>query len=99
MTLQKCADCGSVVSSRAASCPNCGCPVGIPAEAEASASLVDRRGAWCPNCRNRDSYKKTSGIGCAFAVFIVISMGLALIMLPFLPKTWHCRICGNEWRA
>lgn len=60
---------------------------------------IDRSGAWCPNCHNRDSRKKTSGLGCVFWVFVLVSMGLALIMIPFLPRTWHCNICGNQWRA
>ena len=62
-------------------------------------AVVDIQGAWCPHCRSRNSVKRTSGFGCAFWVFVLVSMGLALIMIPFLPKTWHCFTCGNEWRA
>ena len=63
------------------------------------AQQIGKTGAWCPNCHNRDSFKTTSGRGCAFWIFVFISMGLALVMIPFLPKTWHCRVFKNEWKA
>jgi len=64
-----------------------------------AAAIVDETGAWCPNCKNRKSFKTTAGTGCVFWVFVIVSMGLALIMIPFLPKTWHCQVCGHQWRA
>jgi len=60
---------------------------------------LDQVGVWCPNCQNRSSYKTTEGMGWAVFVIAIISCGLGLIMIPFLPKTWHCTICGNQWRA
>ena len=71
----------------------------ISATKVGTANSAVKNGAWCPNCRSRDTYKTTSGVGCFFVVLILISFGLALIMIPFLPKTCHCRACGNEWRA
>ena len=65
----------------------------------ATATRLDQIGAWCPNCKNRSSYKTTEGTGWAVVVIVLISCGLGLIMIPFLPKTWHCTICGNQWRA
>jgi hypothetical protein len=60
---------------------------------------VNVQGAWCPHCKNRNSVKHTSGLGCVFWIFVLVSIGLALIMIPFLPKSWRCIVCGNEWRA
>lgn len=113
MPLIPCPDCGTEVSDRAPVCPKCGRPIAPPvmppsptpfASAAtvaqvASTPTVNKSGAFCPNCKGRDSYKTTGGTGCVFWVFVIISMGLALIMIPFLPKTWHCRVCGNQWRA
>jgi hypothetical protein len=64
-----------------------------------AAMPVDQSGAWCPNCRNRNSYKTTEGVGWAIFIIVIISCGLGLLMIPFLPKTWHCTICGHQWRA
>jgi hypothetical protein len=60
---------------------------------------IDVQGAWCPHCQNRNSVKHTSGFGCVFWIVVLVSLGLGLIMIPFLPKTWRCLVCGNEWRA
>lgn len=60
---------------------------------------IDWYGVWCPNCRNRCSVMKSRGNGFIFGVFILVSIGLALILLPFLPREWHCLSCQNRWRA
>jgi uncharacterized membrane protein YvbJ len=91
-----CADCGNSISDSAPQCPHCGRPI---ATAQSAPTKLDKTGAWCPNCHNRDSYKSTSGVGCVFWIFVLVSMGLALLMIPFLPKTWRCRVCKHEWRA
>lgn len=59
----------------------------------------DAYGAWCPNCRNRCSQKASSGGGCLFFCFIFVSMGFALLLVPFLPKEWKCNQCQHRWRA
>ena len=61
-------------------------------------AVVDFRGAWCPHCGNRDSVKRTHGVGCVVMVFLFISI-IGILALPFLPKEWHCNVCGNAWRA
>ena len=62
-------------------------------------TVIDKRGAWCPHCGNRDSVKKIKGLGIIFWVFALVSMGLALLALPFLPREWRCHVCKNRWRA
>lgn len=79
-------------------------PASIPNQAGVASparwpSGINRSGTWCPICGNRDSHKTTSGLGCVFWIFVLVSMGIALIMIPFLPRTWHCHVCGNAWRA
>jgi hypothetical protein len=31
-------------------------------------------------------------------VFMFVSLGLGLIMYPFLPVEYHCRKCGASWK-
>lgn len=52
----------------------------------------------CPNCKGTftTSDKK---IGCAIMVIIFISLGLGLIMIPFLPNHCECELCGFKWKA
>ena len=69
-------------------------------------SLNPKRKPWvfnkgkytCPKC----SFKYTEcsrDIGCAIAIVIFISLGLGLIMIPFLPHKCECRACGNKWKS
>lgn len=51
----------------------------------------------CPNCGSSD-IKKSKHIGCALWVIIFISIGLGLIMIPFLPYKYKCKKCGTEWK-
>jgi hypothetical protein len=74
-------------------------PGAAPSPAGADKPVINVVGAWCPNCKNRDSFKETRGLGWVFVVLAIVSCGLGLIMIPFLPKTWHCRVCGHQWRA
>lgn len=60
---------------------------------------IDKQGTWCPHCNNRDSTKKIRGMGCIFWVIVLFSIGLGLLAIPFLPREWHCHVCGNVWRA
>ena len=52
----------------------------------------------CPNCKGRYTMW-TRDIGCAVMIIIFISFGLGLIMIPFLPKHYRCKICGYKWTA
>ena len=52
----------------------------------------------CPNCGSkRVSCRKKWG--CVFWIFVLISMGLALIMIPFMPSYCKCIDCGAEWKS
>lgn len=52
MALIACPDCGKQVSSRAAACPNCGCP--LDDEVLKSVSSNDDKGLKCPRCGSRE---------------------------------------------
>jgi rubredoxin len=58
---------------------------------------IDRSGSWCPHCGNRNSFRKTDGVGCLIMGILFISV-LGILFIPFLPKSWHCRSCGNVWK-
>jgi DNA-directed RNA polymerase subunit RPC12/RpoP len=83
-----CPDCGSTVSRRAAACPKCGAPL---------QSKIDREGLPCPRCGNRNSWKY--GVGCGVWILALFTFGLAFFALLFMPRRWHCEVCGNEWRV
>lgn len=52
----------------------------------------------CPACHSRftDCHR---AIGCAVMVIIFISLGLGLIMIPFLPHECVCKACGHVWKT
>jgi len=52
----------------------------------------------CPKCHSREITCKRN-IGCAVIIIIFISLGLGLIMIPFLPKHCECKKCGLKWKA
>ena len=52
----------------------------------------------CPNCRSKYT-KCERAIGCAVLIIIFISLGLGLIMVPFLPSHCECELCGYKWKA
>lgn len=56
-------------------------------------SIINR----CPECKGTDIHKHKD-YGCAFIVFLFISMGLGVIMIPFLPTKYRCSSCGTEWK-
>lgn len=52
----------------------------------------------CPNCRS-DRVVARREAGCLFVIFFFISMGLAIILWPFLPLYATCSACGAKWKA
>ena len=52
----------------------------------------------CPNCKSTNT-TSTKAIGCAVLIIIFISLGLGLIMIPFLPYDCRCNDCGYNWRT
>ena len=57
---------------------------------------VNRGGKTCPRCEVTNSYSKRSG-ELLTIVLAVLTCGIALLIVPLLPKTWHCRHCGCVW--
>jgi hypothetical protein len=67
--------------------------------AESSKVSLRREGkVSCPNC-NFTYTKCSKDIGCAILIIIFISLGIGLIIIPFLPLECHCPACGHKWRA
>lgn len=52
----------------------------------------------CPSCKAKftNCQKK---IGCAVLIIIFVSLGLGLIMIPFLPYHCECQVCGHRWKS
>ena len=92
--LVSCEDCGKDVSKNASSCPNCGNPINTSTK---KSQNKNKEGNWCPQCGDRDSYKTTEGGGCLITGILFISI-IGILFIPFLPKSWRCRSCGNIWK-
>jgi len=52
----------------------------------------------CPKCGFRYTLCSRE-IGCAITIIICISLGLGLIMIPFLPHHCECKACGHAWKS
>jgi hypothetical protein len=52
----------------------------------------------CPNCHSNNTSCKRH-IGCAVLIIIFISLGLGLLMIPFLPHHCTCAKCGFKWKT
>ncbi len=59
---------------------------------------IPASGYSCPNCKSPYTNSKTA-MGCVIMIIICVSLGLGLIMIPFLPKDCDCEFCGHKWRA
>ena len=52
----------------------------------------------CPKCGS-DHTECEKHIGCAVIIIIFISLGLGLIMIPFLPYDCECHRCSHKWKT
>lgn len=100
--LIECSDCGKKISKKASMCPGCGNPNGNQSTETTTKSKVKSKkknitGNWCPKCGNRNSVKSSNGGGCLILGILFISI-IGILLIPFLPKTWKCKSCGNEWK-
>lgn len=52
----------------------------------------------CPECGSGDVTCRRH-YGCVYVLFTCVSMGLALFLIPLLPKYCTCKACGLKWKA
>lgn len=52
----------------------------------------------CPKCGSGNTDCKRA-IGCLVMILIFVSLGIGLIMIPFLPYHCECRKCGHKWKT
>ena len=52
----------------------------------------------CPRCHCQYTTQKRA-INCVVLVLIFVSLGIGLIMIPFLPFECRCLACGHKWRS
>jgi len=52
----------------------------------------------CPRCGSKYTHKDRK-IGCAILIMIFVSLGIGLIMIPFLPYHCHCYMCDYNWKT
>lgn len=72
MALINCPECGKEISDKAASCPNCGCPIEKTANVQESVEYYQ-------GSTKRESTSKKGGCGKAILIFLAIIGGLLLI--------------------
>jgi len=53
---------------------------------------------FCPRC-NDMNVVTSRDVGCFFVVLVFVSLGLGLLMFPFLPVTATCNTCGAKWKV
>jgi predicted RNA-binding Zn-ribbon protein involved in translation (DUF1610 family) len=79
-----CPDCGKAVSRRAASCPNCGCPINTGAPPKMNIPK-------CPTCGSTNvekiSLMSKAGKVALVGVFAISRVG----------KSFKCNNCGHQW--
>lgn len=100
--LIECSDCGKKISKKASMCPGCGNPNSNQStkttnKPEVKLKKKNITGNWCPKCGNRNSVKSSDGGGCLILGILFISI-IGILLIPFLPKNWKCKSCGNEWK-
>jgi len=52
----------------------------------------------CPNCGSKFT-RCNRDIGCLVMIIIFVSLGLGLIMIPFLPYKCECHACKYRWKS
>lgn len=67
--------------------------------AHASPGYKTKTGKYsCPRCGSGATECKRN-IGCVAMIIIFISLGIGLIMIPFLPHHCTCWSCGYKWKT
>lgn len=51
----------------------------------------------CPSCGSTN-VRVSRKTGCFWIAFVFVSMGLAILTYPLLPKEGVCRDCGLKWK-
>ena len=73
-------------------------PQRVSTETERSLkSMPDGRFS-CPHCHSPKTICERD-VNCAVLIIIFVSLGLGLIMIPFLPYSCRCRACGHKWKS
>jgi hypothetical protein len=55
------------------------------------------KGSFCPNCKKQNSVRIMEGGGILFLIILFISV-IGILFIPFLPRSWKCQSCGNQWK-
>src|SRR3990167_10843228 len=95
MALTKCNDCGRDVSTSAAACPNCGCPIqGAPVQSQS------HTGSTCPHCGSHSvgKVRGLQGIGEVFIAIILFFLCIipGIIYYIYMESVPYCSGWGRR---
>jgi len=51
----------------------------------------------CPSC-GESKIKSHRNINAGWIIFFIFTMGLGLLLLPFISKTYECKACSHKWK-
>lgn len=94
--LIKCSECGKDVSDKAATCPNCGNPIGQVANTDSQAKIC------CPNCKSDDvemMKKGFSGGKAAAGVLLTGGVGILAGVIGSNNIMLGCKRCGKRFNS
>ena len=103
MAMINCPECGKEISNKAATCPNCGCPISENNEGKKTFSLQSQEEYLvCPYCNSRELHAEQKGFsgGKALAGAVLFGgVGLLAGTLGSKDVRITCLKCGESFKA
>jgi hypothetical protein len=98
MALTTCPDCNNSVSTSAASCPHCGCPIAAqPVQHAATDPVGGRR---CPHCKSHQvgKVRGMQGVGEVLVCMALLCLGLIPGIIYYIHRESlpYCSGCGRR---
>jgi len=100
MALIKCTECGREISSKAAKCPNCGCPVNEAENARQVSNDIRNEATVSPKMNYEEQVfnqrvKKTAHVNKKLIILVALICVIAAVIFAVI----QLRPCKHEWKA
>lgn len=96
MALMNCPECGKGISSKAVSCPNCGCPI------NKQSNNLEEEYLCCPKCHSKELHSEHKGFSGGKALAgAILTGGIGLLAGTIGSKDVQitCLKCGKKFKA